>query len=446
MNKILLTSLCLAAAMSFTGCVGEEEDIFDNLAPVRLDQAAETYTERLAAATGGWAMEYYPTTELEAPKGLGYLLLTKFYPNQSVDVAMNNAFTTPANTYQIDTSSWEVITDNGPVLTFNTYNKCLHVFSSPEDVPSTATDETGLGLEGDYEFVMIDVPEGGDFVMLKGKKRGTYVRLSRLDEGTDFEAYLDSVQAFRDRMFPASSPNVCVLSVGDSLMRMASASSGIANIYPYDGDAIYDESYHPFLVTRRGGAYYLRFREALNAPDGTTEQEFMYDASRDLFTGVGNPENILEGEYPGTFFTYSMDADNRSWRLQRTSVMSADVQAAYEAVRTEMAKSQYTLNYIQFTQSDDGIVCNVNCKVRTSTTDVPFSFNVSTTQEGGSLVYAGPATDVAATVADTFPSIVGLMEALSGENFTISAGTTRFNMSTLRFASADGKEFILSII
>lgn len=446
MNKILLTSLCLAAAMSFTGCVGEEEDIFDSSAPVRLDQAAETYTGRLAAATGGWAMEYYPTTELEAPKGLGYLLLTKFYPNQSVDVAMNNAFTTPANTYQMDTSSWEVITDNGPVLTFDTYNSCLHVFSSPEDVPSTTTNETGVGLEGDYEFVMIDVPEDGEFVMLKGKKRGTYVRLSRLDEGTDFRAYLDSVQAFRDRVFSASAPNLCVLNLGDSLMRMASANSGIVNIYPYDGDAIYDESYHPFLITQRGGNYYLRFRDALNAPDGTTEQEFMYDASRDLFTGVENPENLLQGEYPGTFFTYAMDADNHSWRLQRTSVMSAEVQAAYEALRTEMSAAQYTLNYVQFTKSGDNVVCNVNCRVRNSTTNVPFSFNVTTTQDGGSLVYTGPATDVASTVANTFPSIVDLMETLSGESYTISAGTTRFNMSTLRFSSADGKEFILTII
>ena len=71
MKKIILASLCLTSALSFTGCVSEEDDIFDASAPVRLEEAAKTYTERLAASAGGWAMEYYPTEETSSPKGNG---------------------------------------------------------------------------------------------------------------------------------------------------------------------------------------------------------------------------------------------------------------------------------------------------------------------------------------------------------------------------------------
>lgn len=445
MKKIILASLCVATALSFTGCVSEEDDIFSASATVRLDEAAETYTERLAAATGGWAMEYYPTSELTAPKGSGYLLLAKFMPNLSVTVGMKNQFCTPANQYMEDTSSWEVITDNGPVLTFDTYNDCLHVFSAPEDLPSTSdNDETGVGLEGDYEFVMIDVPEDGEFVMLKGKKRGTYTRLTRLEDGTDFQTYFSDIDNFNDSIFSASAPNDCMLTLGDSVMKMADANTGICNIYPYDGDAISDESYHPYLVTKRNGKFYLRFRDTMTASDGTEVQEFEYDPTRHLFFSLDNPAYLIEGDIPSNFFVSAMSDNGSSWTLTRNSEMSDNVKEKFEALRSALTAARGTFNNISFKYNNGKFICDVNCTVNRQTKDYNYEFTLTSTENGYTFAYVGGADDDSKTMIERITQIQDLLNMFATD-YTISATTTRFNLSTIKLTGANSTEINLTI-
>ena len=50
MKKILSISLILAAALAFTSCVKEEEDIFDKSAAERLNEASDLYSKRLMAS------------------------------------------------------------------------------------------------------------------------------------------------------------------------------------------------------------------------------------------------------------------------------------------------------------------------------------------------------------------------------------------------------------
>ena len=53
--------------------------------------------------------------------------------------------------FNIMTSQYDIISDMGPVLTFNTYNAILHYFTEPKG--SSDVD----GMAGDYEFVFMDV-------------------------------------------------------------------------------------------------------------------------------------------------------------------------------------------------------------------------------------------------------------------------------------------------
>ena len=192
MKKIYAKVLLMAAVAVFTACSGEEDNIFDKSAAERLNEVSGVYSQRLADSKGGWVMEYYPYSDNEnLVTGVGYLIMTRFHENGSVYTVMKNAATdeyrpiaqdkdgniwSKVNTTPIlisDSSSWQVITDMGPVLSFNTYNKCLGVFSDPTDIPATTSkydDEKGKGYRGDYEFVMVDVPQGGDHILLKGKR------------------------------------------------------------------------------------------------------------------------------------------------------------------------------------------------------------------------------------------------------------------------------------
>ncbi len=439
MKKIFSTTLLSAAALAFTGCAGEEDDIFSSSAANRLDQSKVTYTERLKSAADGWAMEYYPTKGVEGVQGKGYLLMMKFNDDESVRMAMKNEFSGGA--YLEDESAWQVIADNGPVLTFNTYNDCIHAFCDPKETPSLGL-ETGRGGEGDYEFVIIDLADGAASAMLKGKKRGTYDRLTRLEEGVDFRQYIEDVQAFGDRMFSASAPNECVVTLGDSVMSMADASTGIPNIYPYGGDPILQESYHPYLITKRGGKYYMRFRDEMNAPDGTAAQEFVYDEGQDMFTGVDNPEFTIEGEEPAKFFMMAME-DGNTWRLSRTSDMSEDMKAKYEAVRTGFTSLRYTMNYIYWTLDEGQLMCVINLKTnRNATVNASYKFSMTPIDGGYTLSYDGPADTAASTIFSSVPAISNLFAEFTAD-FAVNAATTKFNLSNITFSTGETKWFTI---
>lgn len=439
MNKIFTASLLCATALSLAGCAGEEADIFSSSAAERLEETKDIYTERMASSEYGWVMEYYPTNGTEGVSGSGYLILAGLKADGEVRMGMNNVFS--GNTYIEDNSAWEVIADNGPVLTFNTYNRCIHAFCDPAGNDELGT-AVGRGAEGDYEFVMIDVPEDGDYVMLKGKKRGTYIRLTRL-ENDNYEAYLDSVQTFSARIFPASAPNTCMITLGDSTLRMADGSTGIANLYPYDGDAITDENLHPYLITRHRGEYYLRFRDELTAPDGQTAQEFRYDAAQDLFVCTGNPDFTLAGDIPARFFINTM-SDGNTWRLSRGSEMSDDIYTLYENIRTGFSSIRYTFNYVSFGYSEGRITCSVNYRTdRNSNVSATYLYDTGHDDSGCTLGSWQDANETATNTRNSISAINDLLNALTG-NFTVTAGSSRFNMQTVRLTADNGKTIVLT--
>ena len=448
MKKIFSTTLLSAAALAFTGCAGEEDDIFSSSAANRLDQSKVTYTERLKSAADGWAMEYYPTKGVEGVQGKGYLLLMKFNDDESVRMAMKNEFS--GGTYLEDESAWQVISDNGPVLTFNTYNDCIHAFCDPKETPSLGL-ETGRGGEGDYEFVIIDLADGAASAMLKGKKRGTYDRLTRLEEGVDFRQYIEDVQAFGDRMFSASAPNECVVTLGDSVMSMADASTGIPNIYPYGGDPILQESYHPYLITKRGGKYYMRFRDEMNAPDGTAAQEFVYDEEQDMFTGVDNNAFKIEGENPAKFFNNSI-ANNESWYLN-LSKMSDDFNAIYRAAMSALQANLISVNgNIVFSLASDGkLNCNIPYQARIPgipqavTGSYTYNFVFTATDGGCSIAFDGGGTDASNEALTFYPALKNFIDAFC-KNFTIKATDTKFNLTNVIFCVGDTDSFTLTHI
>ena len=150
-NKILTAALLLGSLVMTTACSNEEDDIFDQSAAERLNAASETYSNLLTAGTGKWAMEYFPTNNTDRYTGSGYLMTMKFDKSSAVTVGMKNIFSN--NVYREATSMWQVITDDGPVLSFNTWNDNLHQFSQPEDIPFTTgsgNNEQGTGVGGDY--------------------------------------------------------------------------------------------------------------------------------------------------------------------------------------------------------------------------------------------------------------------------------------------------------
>ncbi len=445
MKKILSLTLLLAAGIGFTACVNEEDDLFDKTAAERLNEASALYSSRLMAQPNGWAMQLYPTNDNEAPYGSGYLVLCRFNKDHSVVVSMKNQFTD--NVYRTDTSLWEVITDNGPVLSFNSHNDCLHAFTDPEDILWTGNqdepnNETGTGVGGDYEFIIVDAPEDASYMMLKGKKRGTYNLFTPVEEGVEYESYLADVETFMKTMFPSSNPTFDVLHTPSGDFKMTGIDDGIPNIFPYDGDEIIDESFNAFLITKRGDDYYLRLRNSFKIENGeeeASEQEFMYHPDQDLFIGTGDDRFIIDGDEPNRFFRQALIDETRQWRWTAKSEMSA----AYGDLMTRLSeafkskKLTYDRNILKYNTSKDKVVMTVSYKRNTSTISLDYIFGYSFDESNKlTLTYEGPNDKAAETMLTQIPEIKGIVDAMNGQ-LNVKPSGTRFNLNNLRIETKD---------
>ena len=445
MKKILSLTLLLAAGIGFTACVNEEDDLFDKTAAERLNEASALYSSRLMAQPNGWAMQLYPTNDNEAPYGSGYLVLCRFNKDHSVVVSMKNQFTD--NVYRTDTSLWEVITDNGPVLSFNSHNDCLHAFTDPEDILWTGNadepnNETGTGVGGDYEFIIVDAPEDASYMMLKGKKRGTYNLFTPVEEGVEYESYLADVETFMKTMFPSSNPTFDVLHTPTGDFKMTGIDDGIPNIFPYDGDEIIDESFNAFLITKRGDDYYLRLRDSFrieSSEEEASEQEFMYHPDQDLFIGTGDNRFIIDGDEPNRFFRQALIDETRQWRWTAKSEMSA----AYGDLMTRLSeafkskKLTYDRNILKYNTSKDKVVMTVSYKRNTSTITLDYIFGYSFDESNKlTLTYEGPNDKAAETMLTQIPEIQTIVDAMNGQ-LNVKPSGTRFNLNNLRIETKD---------
>ncbi len=453
------------AAFLFTACVNEEDDLFDKSAAERLNEVSATYGERFVAATNGWSMEYYPNpetvspTDQLAPYTRGYLMAAKFSADGTVDMATNIS-ASDFGSYLVsdehltqyaglvtDKSTWNVITDMGPVLSFNSYSQVMHVFSNP------GIYELGNGLEGDYEFSVTNLPEEGDIAMLKGKKRDVYVRMTKIDEGVELGDYIEDVNNFSTKMFSPSAPNNLVMKMGETKYQIESASTGIMNIYPYDGDNITDEDFYPFLVSKRGGKYYLRFRDALRKVEGETNpQEFVYNEETEQFVDVDNEQNVIQGEDAAPFFMTKINGGS-TWSWVRNTTNSDAMTTLNNRIYDEMRAVGFTCNQrINFMLNKAGefvlaIPFTFKQGRQTVSATGTFKFNVTDrTAEGLTLTYAGAGETAGETLYNQIAAVKEYINYLS-TTLTIDAAETNFNLNTLKIAPAadTSKWFVVTL-
>lgn len=447
MKKILSIPLLAAAALLMAGCTNEEDDLFSQSAAERLNEASDIYTQRLASSPAGWLMEYYPTSSTFAYSGRGYLLADDFNADGSVTVGMNNVFS--GNQYREATSAWQVITDDGPVLSFNSYNQNMHVFSTPEDMQTllpagtTLTNQEedatgqGTGVGGDYEFVITDAPEDGSYIMLKGKKRGTYTRLTPIPAGTSLQDYLTDVQNFEASIFVDGAPNPNYMTLGTQAMQIDSSFTGIMRIFPQGADAISTQTLHPFLFSKHDGDYYLRFRDAITTQGDSTVQEFRYDSVAGEFTSVEDNLSKITGYPRGQFISYAL-LNGHSFQLNTSSVMSDKMKAVIQALADDFSSRRVGSRRMSFRNlslrlSNDTTVWQLNFRTTTNT-NREYVFNRQDSLQDISLTYDKPFNADAETLLGQMTTVGDVMQALSGD-FTVTAEVSNFLLTRLRLTS-----------
>lgn len=357
--QIFGTLTVLAASMMLTSCFkNEEDDIFDKNAAERLEEAKTYYSDILTDKGGKWQLEYYANGDEH-----GYVYLMSFNKNGTVTISGQNEYIgyelnpagTGAKTYGTATSLWEVVGDNGPVLSFNSYNRIFHIFSSPYDIPpygDNETDESGKGHEGDYEFDLMKY--SNDTLYVEGKKREISMIMTRIDANTDDRVYMEYVTAMADSFFHPKVPIVFMNMPNGKRYAIMDGASQMPTIWDFDLDRISYEQSYTGIVNHDGfalmdplvlGEYTVQ--RFVRNDDGSLRcienPSVIVDAGHLNEDVMFNRANIVKTELSSDYIM--------GWTLNSAS-LSGQFQSAYDAVKTAINKGTRRLGAITVEYAD----------------------------------------------------------------------------------------------
>jgi hypothetical protein len=276
-NKFLLIVLLAFAALQ--ACVKDEEKVFDASAAERMNAAIQTYKATLCAAPNGWAVEYYPETDRSMG---GYNFIWKFNANGTVQIAGEESTTNyPAGNPA--TSTYEVIANEGVVLTFNTYNEILHYFVDPH-----GSDDID-GYAGDYEFVIREsTPQK---IVMTGKKRGNRMEMTPYIDGdaSTWAAYLAQFKMLDRKMAAAD----YIVNVNDTAAAGFDVVTRKNRTFSFTYKNPDDNKIVPYITTPTG----IKTYEPLTV-DGETAQYFTFNEAERKLIGEGSHLTIELGAPP----------------------------------------------------------------------------------------------------------------------------------------------------
>lgn len=328
MKKTFAIIFSLSMLFVFTSCFKTEDSIWEESPSERTNKALAEYRQYLCAAENGWVLDYFAN-----PFEQGYPLLFKFDEHSGVIIGAKNSVSS-GNAYKEEgPSSYELIADNGPVLTFNTHNSLLHCFSDPQ--------EDGLGHEGDYEFMIISGNENEFW--LKGKKRGYMMRMYKAPVDKTWENIYTELETIKGQIFNPS-VKALVLAVGEERYRVNNPAQGLLELYPIDNaNALAD--YYSYNVELDGT---LRLIDAFRGANGDLKVSAFRMNDEGMLTSV-------EGDTPATISAGALNEfvlmPNMSWRWNKNS-LKGTVAEQYTTFVNEIRKTAYgAVQYIDFKQN-----------------------------------------------------------------------------------------------
>ena len=190
----------LAGSLLPTACMFSQEDVFDEPAANRINTVNDDLQQRLVAqSTGGnqgWVIQYF----VGDGEHEGFNIFASFDANGKVTLASDHRYLRngKANTYTEHTSLYKMLAEEGPVLSFITWNDVLTVFADPVDpdqAPNTLVKD-GEGMFGDYNLVFNGYE--GDNILFRGERHGTGVRFIPCDR--PWTTYIADVANLRKKI------------------------------------------------------------------------------------------------------------------------------------------------------------------------------------------------------------------------------------------------------
>ena len=255
-NKLFIYLLLALPALFLQSCQTEEENVFDKSYSERMDDFLQKAQETLVASQYGWALDYYPKSN-QSYGGVAYTI--KFTRDNAIVRYENKPDDGEVK------SLYKMKEDDGPVLSFDTYNTFLHTYATPKSGEYR-------GKEGDFEFVIVSI--GADRIKSHGKRSLNTMYLRKLS-GESSE-YMEKVTELTN-LFVFSD---VALNIGGKPYTLVITDKNNRQLAIYDGDKIVAESAYAF--TDKG----IRLYEPITL-NGVQLYDLTLDKATAKFTGTG---------------------------------------------------------------------------------------------------------------------------------------------------------------
>ena len=289
MKRIL--SITLAAAFLgcvFSGCVRDEELIFEKSASLRLKDVVDNAQKTLVGAEYGWKLYYYPHPDLDYG---GYMFTLKFTEDEVE--AWGDLFS------ESSTSLYKMSYDDGPVLSFDTGNEVLHYFATPSGTSKNLYGESGLyqAHKGDFEFlIMKSSPEE---IVLKGKRSGNILYMYPLSESP--ESYIAKATQTYNDVFVSSYTGTISGEQAEAYIDLTNRWITLKLTSDSHAEADDAEAEVPFLYTDTG----LLFHDPVTIGGYTIEALDWVNDTQSLVSRSGDPVAVsLKGQLPPGLRSY----------------------------------------------------------------------------------------------------------------------------------------------
>ena len=255
-NKLFIYLLLALPALFLQSCQTEEENVFDKSYSERMDDFLQKAQETLVASQYGWALDYYPKSN-QSYGGVAYTI--KFTRDNAIVRYENKPDDGEVK------SLYKMKEDDGPVLSFDTYNTFLHTYATPKSGEYR-------GKEGDFEFVIDSI--GADRIKIHGKRSLNTMYLCKLSgESSEYMEKLTDLT----NLFVFSD---VALNIGGKPYTLVITDKNNRQLAIYDGDKIVAESAYAF--TDKG----IRLYEPITL-NGVQLYDLTLDKATAKFTGTG---------------------------------------------------------------------------------------------------------------------------------------------------------------
>ena len=255
-NKLFIYLLLALPALFLQSCQTEEENVFDKSYAERMDDFLQKAQETLVASQYGWALDYYPKSN-QSYGGVAYTI--KFTRDNAIVRYENKPDDGEVK------SLYKMKEDDGPVLSFDTYNTFLHTYATPKSGEYR-------GKEGDFEFVIDSI--GADRIKIHGKRSLNTMYLHKLSG--EASEYMEKVTDLTN-LFVFSD---VALNIGGKPYTLVITDKNNRQLAIYDGDKIIAESAYAF--TDKG----IRLYEPITL-NGVQLYDLTLDKATAKFTGTG---------------------------------------------------------------------------------------------------------------------------------------------------------------